>query len=91
MAFVDNKFKNTSKWPAQSPDLSPLDYSVNNYIKDKVSSSLADVSKPDDVRRAIKEAWKNMPRSYIAKVIDHFPKRLKECVKARGAYMEHKM
>ena len=77
--------------PHQSPDLSPLDYSINHVLKEKVRSLLPGMSRPEHVRVAIKKAWKSMDRSYIEKCIDHFPKRLAEVIKADGAHIEHLM
>ena len=89
--FIDEKFKHSLKWPAQSPGLSPLDYSINNYVKQEVVKKLPAISKPDTVRAAIKDVWNNLPRDYVKKVIDHFPVRLQECIDAKGGYLEHKL
>ena len=76
-------------FPPSSPDLTPLDYAVNSYLKDMIKKKIGLRAKPSDVRYAILSCWEDIPQSYFDSVIDSFPKRLQACVDARGDVFEH--
>ena len=88
-AFAASKFPHRMSWPAQSPDLSPLDYCINDYVKEAAAQALPEISKPEEVRAAVKKVVREMPRSVVEKAIDHFPQRLRLCVAQGGGHIEH--
>ena len=79
-------FISTEEWPAASPDLNPLDYSIWSKLQ-------ADVcSKPhkslEALKKALKKAWDNFPMESVRAAVDDWIPRLKACVKARGSHFE---
>ena len=76
-------------WPASSPDLSPLDYAINNHIKQEVRKTVGEKAKPDAVRDAIVEVCDEMPQNYTDRVIGTFPDKLRKCIEAEGDVFEH--
>ena len=65
-------------WPASSPDLSPLDYAINNCLKQEVRSKVDEKAKPEAVRDAIVEVCDEMPQDYNYRVIGAFPDKLRK-------------
>uniref|UniRef100_A0A915E063 Transposase n=1 Tax=Ditylenchus dipsaci TaxID=166011 RepID=A0A915E063_9BILA len=80
--------KNNGEWPATSPDLNPLDYSIWNELKRR-----ACVKKHQTVealKRSLVKAWNEIPQDMIDRAVDDFPKRLRKCIQANGGYFENK-
>ena len=84
---VDPHWRNpTGEWPPNSPDLSPLDYSIWSILEEKACS------KPhpnlESLKKALKKAWKEINLETLIKTVDDFPKRLEACIAANGGYFE---
>ena len=88
-ACARSQFATVLSWPAQSPGLSPLGYSINSYVKSEIAKRASDPAPPADVRAAILSAMEEMPRGYVDRAIGHFPKRLRARVAQGGAQFEH--
>jgi transposase len=69
------------EWPAQSPDLNPIEH-VWAHIK-KELKKFAIKNKPELVIK-IKEIWNNIPKEHIRKIIDSMPQRIEEVIRAKG-------
>jgi inhibitor of nuclear factor kappa-B kinase subunit alpha len=74
------------KWPPNSPDLSPLDFSVWSVLETKACASPH--KSLDSLKAALQEAWDDLDGEYLRSTCDAFMKRLKLCVKAKGALFE---
>jgi hypothetical protein len=80
--------RNNGEWPATSPDLNPLDYSIWNELKRR-----ACVKKHETVealKRSLQRAWNQIPQEMIDRAVDDFPNRLRKCIQANGGYFEDK-
>jgi hypothetical protein len=82
--FQDFIFRD--KWPANSPDLNPLDYFVWSILEAKACA------KPhkdiESLKRALIQAWDEITPKILAKIVDNFPKILEQCIKAKGGHFE---
>ena len=89
--FVNEHFgeNNILKFPPSSPDLTPIDYAVNNHLKNLIKKEVGLRAKPDDIRTAILTCWGRISQKYFDQVIDSLPKRLQACVDAKGDIFEH--
>jgi hypothetical protein len=67
---------------ANSPDLNPLDYSVWSILEAKACAKPHKVI--ESLKRALIQAWDEITTEILAKIIDNFPKRLEQCIKAKG-------
>lgn len=80
-------FISTSEWPAASPDLNPMDYSIWSILE-----SMA-CSKPhknlDDLKRSLIKAWDELPMTAVCASVSSWKKRLRACVAAKGDYFEN--
>lgn len=72
-------------WPPRSPDLSPCDYFLWGYLKERVYKE-----KPrtlEDLKRAIIAEINRIPRQMLNKVNSSFIGRLEKCIEADGHHM----
>jgi inhibitor of nuclear factor kappa-B kinase subunit alpha len=79
----------TDKWPAASPDLNPMDYSIWGILQARVGKKFYRSVK--DLKTSLKREWRAIPQESIRKAIEQFPKRLELCIDARGGHIEHLM
>jgi hypothetical protein len=77
------------KWPASSPDLSPLDYWLWSYLKDKIYL-------PDDMPRSLSDLKEKITQQcslinneLLLSVIHNFPKRVARCLEVKGSHFEN--
>ena len=80
--------RNNGEWPATSPDLNPLDYSIWNKLKRR--ACVKKHQSVESLKRALVKAWNEIPQEMIDRAIDDFPKRLRKCIQANGGYFEEK-
>ena len=79
-------FINKENWPARSPDLNPLDYSIWSILENKVCST------PHPTVEALKakllKEWDAIPQETLRAACVSFTARLKAVVKNKGRYLE---
>jgi hypothetical protein len=79
--------KTDKPWPPHSPDLSPPDFFLWGYLKDRVYST-----KPRSIaelKRNIRNEIKKIDQDTCKKVIQNFAVRVRECGKLHGGHLEH--
>ena len=76
------------KWPAQSPDLNPIEH-LWNYLKRK----LAEYNEPPqgmiELWERVEAEWEKIPQNICTELIDTMPKRIKAVIKAKGGYTKY--
>ena len=73
-------------WPANSPDLNPLNYMIWGLMQERVyQSPIQDV---DDLKQRLISVWAEFKQSVIDKATDHWRPRLRACVHASGQHFE---
>jgi len=93
-AFLNNVFRarwigrrGGIEWPARSPDLTPLDYFLWGYLKDRVYRT-----KPtsiEELQQRIRQEIENIDPELIRNAVDGFYHRLAHCQNVNGAQFEH--
>jgi len=75
-------------WPAQSPILTPCDYFLWGYMKDKVFVQPQPMSIPD-LKNRITVAVETITPNLLSGVWQELDYRLDVCHVTKGAYIEH--
>lgn len=79
-------FISSSEWPASSPDLNPLDFSIWGYMLGK----LDDVKhlSLDTFKKRLVKIWDEMPNEVMRAACNDFEKRLRAVIKHKGERFE---
>jgi len=75
-------------WPARSPDLTPCEYFLWGYVKDKVFLPPQTLSIPD-LKNRITAAVETITPDLLSRVWQELDYRLDVCRVTKGAYIEH--
>jgi hypothetical protein len=75
-------------WPAWSPDLTPCDYFLWGYVKDKMFLPPQPISIPD-LKNRITAAVETIKPDLLIRVWQELDCRLDECRVTKGAHIEH--
>lgn len=73
--------------PAYSPDLSPCDFWLNDYIK----RHLPDQKDEESLFKAVAKVLKNIPEKEYMKTFKKLLERMQWCIDNQGEYFEHLM
>lgn len=72
---------NVMKWPAQSPDLNPIE-NLWQIVKQQLRPNI--YRPKEELYRAIESEWKRIPTRTITNLIDSMTKRWAEVIKNKG-------
>uniref|UniRef100_A0AAF5DJG2 Transposable element Tc3 transposase n=1 Tax=Strongyloides stercoralis TaxID=6248 RepID=A0AAF5DJG2_STRER len=73
-------------WAARSPDLSPLDFFLWGYLKDKVYRNKPETI--EDLKENIETEIADIPRSMLKRVMNSFYKRVQQCRQREGRLLD---
>ena len=76
-----NKALESSKWPAMSPDLNPIEHLWRDL---KIAVGKRHPSNKRDLEQFAKEEWSNIPYERCKKLIDGYRKRLISVIFSKG-------
>ena len=82
---ISDKLENG--WPPCSPDLSPVDFWLWGYLRDKVYSA----PRPKtigELKEKVITCYENIPRWMFRKAISSVPKRMELCILENGKHFE---
>ncbi|CEI97555.1 hypothetical protein RMCBS344292_11686 [Rhizopus microsporus] len=74
---------NKMSWPAQSPDLNPVE-NLWSIMKKRLSALYSHAKSPQVVEVVLESVSRELTPEVINKIIDFMPKRVKAVIKARG-------
>src|SRR6218665_513401 len=74
-------------WPANSPDLNPVDYRIWGLIQERVYQiAIRDI---DELKELLIVVWAELKQSVIDKAIEQWRPRLRACIQAKGHHFGH--
>ena len=78
----------TLDWPAQSPNLNPIE---NLWAEMKVMAHRRTSHSPNlkVLEKYVKDAWNNLPLEYYKKLIDSMPRRIEAVIAANGSRINY--
>ena len=86
---IKESTKLLSPWPANSPDLNPLDYTVWGIMAQRVQQLKP--SNKVELAVAIRKAHASLTKTEIQTAIDQFPRRINLVIQEKGKVFEYKM
>jgi len=73
-------------WPANLPDLNPVDYRIWWLIQERVyQTAIRDI---DDLKQCLTCVWAELKQSVVDKAIEQWRPRLRACIRAKGQHFE---
>jgi hypothetical protein len=82
----DNNIK-VLGWPAQSPDLNPIEH-LWNEVDRKLRKLPLRPRTQDELWDAVQEIWEGIEPEFCQKLISSMPKRIEDVRKAKGGYVK---
>ncbi len=83
----DQEYKVMS-WPAQSPDLNPIE-NCWSFLKSRVYSHSKQASGMHELWERVEEEWEAISKEYITKLYESMPNRMRACIKAKGYWTKY--
>lgn len=76
------------KWPAQSPDLNPIE-NLWQYLDFQVRKRHDKPKNEHELFHMLKEEWENLDEGYLRKLVHSMPKRCQEVINAKGYWTKY--
>ena len=76
------------KWPAQSPDLNPIEH-LWHYLKKKLLEYEVPPKGIHELWERIEKEWNEIPAETCQKLIESMPRRIEAVLKAKGGYTKY--
>lgn len=83
---IAGKYVTKEEWIPNSPDVAPMDYFVWGWMRKRVETKK--VSSIGSLKRALKQAWDELPQEYIDNALASWPRRIYMIYKAKGNNIE---
>lgn len=85
MEWLENNEIFVLDWPAQSPDLNPIEH-LWNELDRRIKNQERVPSNMQELWEAIEEEWDKIEPDFCMKLIETMPERVKDVLKAKGGY-----
>ena len=79
-------FFTPKQWPAASPDLNPLDYSVWGLMRNRMANK--NPMNIKDLKDLVKKEWDNITQDEVERIVDSLPSRLTKLIEVDGKRFE---
>lgn len=85
--LANQKFK-TMEWPAQSPDLNPIE-NLWALLKIRLARYENAPQNLNELWSRVQAEWANIPKDHIENLVDSMPKRVKCVIKAKDLWTKY--
>ena len=82
-----SQFISPDMWPANSPGINPVDYSVWGMLQQRLYR--VPIRDTDELRKRLVATWAEFQQSVVNDAADQWRKRLEACIRAEGGHFEH--
>ena len=82
-------FIKKDEWPPQSPDLTPMDYTIWDSLSEKVYKERTQKFTENELKEKIREKWEEITLEEVRKSIGSFKKRLRAVCEQNGGHIDH--
>ena len=83
LKWKEEKSINSLPWPAQSPDLNPIEH-VWDHLEKAVRNRVPHPKTINDLIVYLKEEWVKISPDYLKKLVESLPRRVNEVIKNKG-------
>lgn len=87
-AWFEEEGIKTLKWPAQSPDLNPIEH-LWAHLKRKLGEYRESPGGVHDLWHRLKEEWVKIPKEVCQSLIESMPRRIGAVIKAKGGHTKY--
>ena len=76
------------KWPAQSPDLNPIEH-LWNHLKRKLGEYEEPPRGMTELWERTAKEWNAIPKEVVQNLIESMPRRVEAVIEAKGGYIKY--
>ena len=76
------------QWPAQSPDLNPIE-NLLALLKKRLAGYDNAPKTLDELWSRVRTEWSNIPHDLIEKLVESMPRRINSVIKAKGLWTKY--
>ena len=81
--YMETNNINHTEWPAQSPDLNPIE-NIWLKLKRDIEPQAVNINSKNDLLNAVRRIWETIEPAYIQGLYNTIPARLKEVIRMKG-------
>lgn len=85
--FEDNEIQ-VMKWPAQSPDLNPIEH-LWHHLKNKVGAIEPPPASLEELWERVQVEWNGIGKEVCQNLIESMPRRMQAVIQAKGGYTKY--
>ena len=86
--MVRNNNVEVLQWPAQSPDLNPIEH-LWHYLKQQLATYETDPTSMHELWERVEVEWEKIPANVCNDLICSMPMRIAALLKAKGYYTKY--
>lgn len=88
MDYIKKSKINVMEWPANSPDLNPIE-TVWAYLKFKLDQYTTKPNSMDELWDRVQDVWNNIPVEFLKHLYESMPGRMHELYKNKGGHISY--